>query len=38
MEKRVRCFLIQVTVSWRERGKTKSLDLQTIRTVAQKKT
>ena len=38
MEKRVRCFLIQVTVSWQERGKTKSLDLQTIRTVAQKKT
>jgi prepilin-type N-terminal cleavage/methylation domain-containing protein len=34
----VMCSLIQVTVSWRERGRTKSLDLETVRTVVQKKT
>jgi prepilin-type N-terminal cleavage/methylation domain-containing protein len=34
----VLCSLIQVTVSWRERGRTKSLALETVRTVVQKKT
>jgi prepilin-type N-terminal cleavage/methylation domain-containing protein len=34
----VMCSLIQVTVSWRERGRTKSLALETVRTVVQKKT
>lgn len=34
----VMCSLIQVTVSWRERGQPKSLSLQTIRTVVQQKT
>jgi len=33
----VMCSLIQVTVSWRERGQPKSLALQTIRTTVQKK-
>jgi general secretion pathway protein I len=33
----VSCYLIQVTVAWLEKGKTKSIDLQTIRTIAQKK-
>ena len=31
------CCLVQVTVSWEERGKTKSLEFQTLRTEAQKK-
>jgi prepilin-type N-terminal cleavage/methylation domain-containing protein len=34
----VMCSLIQVTVSWRERGRTKSLALETVRTIVQKKT
>jgi prepilin-type N-terminal cleavage/methylation domain-containing protein len=34
----VRCTLIQVTVSWQERGRTKSLSLETMRTAVQKKT
>jgi Tfp pilus assembly protein PilV len=34
----IMCSLIQVTVSWRERGLAKSLSLQTIRTAVQKKT
>jgi prepilin-type N-terminal cleavage/methylation domain-containing protein len=34
----VMCSLIQVTVSWRERGRTKSLALETVRTMVQKKT
>jgi len=33
----VRCSLIQVTVSWRQRDQAKSLALQTIRTAVQKK-
>lgn len=35
-DKRVLCSLIQVSLTWRERGRTKTLELQTIRTVAQK--
>jgi hypothetical protein len=35
-DKRVLCSLIQVTLTWREWGRRKSLELQTIRTVAQK--
>lgn len=31
------CTLVQVTVSWQEQGKTKSMDLQTARTVEKKK-
>ncbi len=31
------CSLIQVTVSWEEQGRVKSLELQTLRTTAQKK-
>ena len=34
----IMCSLIQVTVSWLERGQTKSLSLETIRTMVQKKT
>jgi prepilin-type N-terminal cleavage/methylation domain-containing protein len=34
----VMCSLIQVTVSWRERGRAKSLALETVRTMVQKKT
>ncbi len=35
-DKKIRCFLIQVTVSWQERSQVKSLGLQTVRTVALK--
>jgi prepilin-type N-terminal cleavage/methylation domain-containing protein len=35
-DKRVLCSLIQVTLTWREWGRRKTLALQTIRTVAQK--
>jgi Tfp pilus assembly protein PilV len=35
-DKRVLCSLIQVTLSWREWGRSKTLTLQTIRTAAQK--
>jgi prepilin-type N-terminal cleavage/methylation domain-containing protein len=35
-DKRVLCSLIQVTLSWGVRGQHKTLDLQTVRTVAQK--
>ena len=34
---RIICYLIQVTVAWLEKGKSKSIDLQTIRTIVQKK-
>ncbi|MBM4293730.1 MAG: prepilin-type N-terminal cleavage/methylation domain-containing protein [Deltaproteobacteria bacterium] len=34
--KQIKCFLIQVTVSWRERGRDKSVDLQTARIAALK--
>jgi len=33
----IMCSLIRVTVSWRERGQTRSLALETIRTMVQKK-
>ena len=35
-DKRVLCSLIQVTVKWQEWGRNKTLELQTIRTAAQK--
>lgn len=35
-DKKIKCFLIQVTVSWQERGRVKSVDLQTVRTTAVK--
>ena len=35
-DQRVLCSLIQVTLTWREWGRRKTLDLQTIRTTAQK--
>lgn len=35
-DKRVLCSLIQVTLTWQEWGRRKTLELQTIRTVAQK--
>ena len=35
--KQVVCSLVQVTVSWEERGKPKSLELQTMRTAVQKR-
>ena len=34
LNRTIRCYLIQVTVFWEERGRTKSLDLQTVRTAA----
>lgn len=33
----VNCYLIRVTVAWLEKGKSKSIDLHTIRTLVQKK-
>jgi type II secretory pathway pseudopilin PulG len=36
MNTRVTCFLVRVTVSWQERGRTRSLGLTTMRTVSQK--
>ena len=33
---KVRCYLIQVSIAWLEKGKTKSFALQTIRTLVQK--
>jgi prepilin-type N-terminal cleavage/methylation domain-containing protein len=35
-DKRILCSLIKVTVTWQEWGRHKTLELQTIRTVAQK--
>ena len=35
-DKRVLCSLIQVTLTWQEWGRRKTLELQTIRTVALK--
>lgn len=35
-DKRVLCSMIRVTLTWREWGRPKTLELQTIRTVAQK--
>ena len=35
-DKRILCSLIQVTLTWKEWGRHKTLELQTIRTVAQK--
>jgi len=34
----IRCSLIQVTVTWQERGVAKSISLETIRTGVEKKT
>lgn len=36
IDRLVRCSLIQVTVTWEERGRNRSLSLETIRTAAQK--
>ncbi len=33
---KVRCYLIQVSIGWLEKGKTRSFALQTIRTLVQK--
>jgi hypothetical protein len=35
-DKRILCSLIQVTLTWQEWGRKKTLELQTVRTVAQK--
>jgi prepilin-type N-terminal cleavage/methylation domain-containing protein len=35
-DKRILCSLIQVTLTWQEWGRNKTLELQTVRTVAQK--
>jgi prepilin-type N-terminal cleavage/methylation domain-containing protein len=35
--RRILCSLIQVTVTWQERGRRKGLELQTVRTRAQEK-
>ena len=35
-DQRILCSLLQVTVTWQEWGRHKTLELQTIRTVAQK--
>jgi type II secretory pathway pseudopilin PulG len=35
--KRLLCYLVQVMASWKEQGRTKSLELQTLRTEALKK-
>jgi hypothetical protein len=35
-DKRVLCSMIRVTLTWREWGRPKTLELQTIRTAAQK--
>jgi prepilin-type N-terminal cleavage/methylation domain-containing protein len=34
VDKRVLCSLIQVTLTWQDRGRSKTLELQTVRTVA----
>jgi prepilin-type N-terminal cleavage/methylation domain-containing protein len=37
LDRVVKCSLIQVTVSWQERGSTRSVSLETIRTAVQRK-
>ena len=37
LDRLVRCALIQVTVSWQERGRNRSVSLETIRTASQKR-
>ncbi len=37
LDRLVRCSLIQVKVSWEERGSTRSVSLETIRTAVQRK-
>lgn len=37
-DRQVICSLLQVTVSWEEQGKAKFMELQTLRTEAQKRT
>jgi type II secretory pathway pseudopilin PulG len=34
---KVICYLIHVTIGWLEKGKAKSIDLETIRTIVRKK-
>ena len=36
LDRRVKCSLIQVTVSWRERGGERHVELETIRTTSQR--
>jgi general secretion pathway protein I len=36
-DKRLLCYLVQVTVSWKERGQIKTLELETLRTEALRK-
>lgn len=38
LDRLVRCALIQVTVSWKERGQSRSVSLETMRTASQKRT
>jgi len=38
LDRLVRCALIQVTVSWEERGRKRSVSLETIRAASQKRT
>ena len=37
LDRLVRCALIQITVSWEERGQHRSVSLETIRTASQKR-
>jgi hypothetical protein len=37
LDRLVKCSLIQVTVSWQERGSNRSVSLETIRTAVQRK-
>lgn len=37
LDRLVRCSLIQVTVSWEERGSNRSVSLETVRTAVQRK-
>lgn len=37
LDRRVRCSLLQVTVSWEERGRSRSVSLETMRTASQRR-
>jgi hypothetical protein len=37
LDRQVKCSLIQVTVSWQERGSKRSVSLETIRTAVQRR-
>jgi Tfp pilus assembly protein PilV len=36
-DSKVICYLIQVTIAWLEKGKAKSIELETIRTIVRRK-